>query len=183
MLHSTLSISTIILLLLILLHFCDKLISRNLGDSMNKLNIKIDYNNLINEEFQNYLLRLKGILSIINKKENDETITIEYNNDITLYILIKEISLYLDIDNIPSISYFNKHLTSPLEEYIITIEHLCCEYCLYSNIEELLYVEGINEVSTNFDNKSKSNIKIYIKYDKEKISIQELSKFQENFNK
>lgn len=150
---------------------------------MNKLTIKIEYNNLCNEEFQNYLLNLKGIINIINDKENNETITIEYNNDITLYILIKEISLYLDIDNIPSISYFNKHLTSHLEEYIITIEHLCCESCLYSCIDKLLYIDGISEVSTNFDYKSKSNIKIYIKYDKEKISIQELSKFQESFNK
>ena len=147
---------------------------------MNRLTIKIDYNNLWNEEFQNYLLNLKGIKNIINDKENDEIITIEYTDDITIYILIKEISLYLDINNFPSISYFNKHLKSNLEEYIITIEHLCCDYCLKSDVEELLYIDGISEVYTSFDYSSKH--KIHIKYDKEKISLKELSKFNEKFN-
>lgn len=150
---------------------------------MNELTIKIEYYNLWNKEFQNYLLSLKGITNVIKIGEDYECIKVEYNDDITLSIIIKEIQLYLEINNIPSISYFNKHLNSNLEEYIINIKHLCCEYCLYGEIEKLLYIDGINEVSTNFNYKEKYNIKVHIYYDKDKVSINELSKLEDNFNK
>mgnify|MGYP003293454579 CR=1 FL=1 len=161
----------------------DKFNLRKVVDNMNKLTIKIDYNNLWNKEFQNYLLNLKGIINILNDKEDDEIITIKYNDDITLYIVVKEILLYLDINNIPSISYFNKHLKNKLEEYIINIEHLCCEYCLNDNIEKLLYLDGISEVYTNFDYKNKYNILVHINYDENKITKEQLLNIKYNFNK
>lgn len=130
-----------------------------------KITIKVDYCNLWNDEFQKYLLNLNGINNII-KNGDDEVITIEYNEDITLYIIVKEILLYFDIE-IPSISYFNKYMEGDLERCIIPAYYLCCEYCIKSDIEKLLYVNGINEVCT-------SGEELYIYYDKNKITKEEI---------
>lgn len=150
---------------------------------MNRLTIKVKYYDLWNKEFQEYLLSLNGIMNVINDKENDECITVEYNDEITLNILMKEIWLFLDINNIPSISYFNKHMETKLNEYVFNIEHLCCEWCLFSNIEELLYIDGISEVYTNFDGVGKYNILVHIYYDNLKISEEDLFKIKDKFNK
>ena len=149
---------------------------------MNKLTIRIENYNLSNKEFIKYLLDLKGINNVINDNLTDEYITIEYNEDITLDIIVKEILLYLKI-NMPSISYFNKYIKESLEEYIITIGDLCCEYCLNSGIEQLLYMDGISEVYSNFDGINKNDVLIYVYYDKDKILEEDLTKMIYKFRK
>lgn len=77
---------------------------------MEKLTLKIEYSDFLNEELCDYLLTIKGVLfSKIDIKNNE--IYIEYDSSlISFKILTMEIMLYLNINNIPSIISFDKHL-------------------------------------------------------------------------
>lgn len=70
---------------------------------------------------------------------------------INIYIIEKEIKLFFKIDNTPSVIIFDKNSNEKLNEYVINIQDLCCEYCLYRNIEELLIVDGIINVYSDYD--------------------------------
>ena len=82
--------------------------------------------------------------------------------------------------NIPDLIFFDKY-NNDIEIYNIVIKELCCEYCLMSNIEELLLIDGINKASTNFD-KSKKNIRISIEFNPNIITLNEIKKIEDKFN-
>lgn len=146
---------------------------------MKEIILQFEYNNCCNKELKDYLLTLNGILEVIfNDIEN--TIYIKYNNDINLKVLMLEIKSFIHNINIPDIIAFDKCCNNTMS-YDIIIKELCCEYCLMNNIEELLLIDGINKVSTNFD-KSKKNIRISIEFNPNIITLNEIKKIEDKFN-
>ncbi len=142
---------------------------------MNTISLKL--NTWVYDELIDYLKSINGIENV----EISNDITIYYDN-ISLKVIIKEIYLFLNILNIPSILSFDKHLNNNLKEYKIVIKNLCCEHCLMSDIEYLLYINGINSAYSNYDFDDKDEVEIYITYDSSIISKEELDKLSEEFN-
>ena len=142
---------------------------------MNIISLKL--NTWVYNELLDYLKSINGIENI----EISDDITIYYDN-ISLKVIVKEIYLFLNILNIPSILSFDKHLNNNLKEYKIVIKDLCCEHCLMSDIEYLLYINGINSAYSDYDFDDKDEVEIYITYDSSIISKEELDKLSEEFN-
>lgn len=142
---------------------------------MNTISLKL--NTWVYDELIDYLKSINGIENV----EISNDITIYYDN-ISLKVIIKEIYLFLNILNIPSILSFDKHLNNNLKEYKIVIKNLCCEHCLMSDIEYLLYINGINSAYSNYDFDDKDEVEIYITYDSSIISKEDLDKLSEEFN-
>ena len=142
---------------------------------MNIISLKL--NTWVYDELIDYLKSINGIENV----EISNDITIYYDN-ISLKVIIKEIYLFLNILNIPSILSFDKHLNNNLKEYKIVIKNLCCEHCLMSDIEYLLYINGINSAYSNYDFDDKDEVEIYITYDSLIISKEELDKLNKEFN-
>ena len=123
---------------------------------MDKLTLKIEYTDFLNNDLENYLKDLNGVKIIkINNDKNE--IYVEYDsNIISLRLLKREILLYLDLVKIPSIVAFNKNFKNGIRKDCILIKDLCCEYCLNGMIEELLEIDGIESTKEEKD----ENIKI-----------------------
>lgn len=141
---------------------------------MKKLTIQIDHANYLEDGLKNYLQSLNGTSQVtINKFDNKIDIT--YNPTIVNLKLIKlEILLYLNLQNLPSIISFDKHSKKKVSKRMITIENLCCEYCLKNRIEELLETEGIESAYFDFDYHKKDFVNILITYDNELIGDSEV---------
>lgn len=143
---------------------------------MKELTIKID--DWLNKELEEYLKTLEGVLKV----NIADDIYLKYDeNLITIKRLKLEIISFLKIKN-PIMIGFDKHSSRALETYELIIKDLCCEYCLKENITELLTIDGILQVSTNFDNHNKQNVVINIKYDEKIITREEIKKLEDKFN-
>lgn len=146
---------------------------------MNKLTLKLDiisYNDLIN-----YLKQLDGVKTTNINNETDE-IYLEYDQlIISLDTLKKQILLYLNILELPSIVSFDKHVDNTKKDIII-INDLCCEYCLKGMIEELLDTNGIISAYSDFDYHNKKKVNIFITYDPKLINETKINEFKEKFN-
>lgn len=149
---------------------------------MDKLTLRIDYSDFIDNDFINYLSLLDGIkLTKIDNKNNE--IYVEYDSlIISLKILKKEILLYLNISKIPSIISFDKHNNDNLNKDIIVIKDLCCEYCLKGMIDELLEIEGINSAYSDFDYINKKDVNIFITYNEKIVNKNKIIKLEQQFN-
>lgn len=137
----------------------------------------------LGKELESYILSLKGVYECkINDKEKS-VIYIKYdNNKIGIKVLKYEILTFLDSFDFPLIISFDKF--APISSnYTIKINDLCCEHCLMGMIEDLLIIDGIEKASTNFDYHNKENVLIFINYDSHKITIEEIKKLEEKFNK
>lgn len=147
---------------------------------MSKLTVKFNLYNFDSVEIRDYLLSLKGIRKI---DTDDEKITIEYSNEINIYMIVNEIRLFFK-SNCSDIYYFNKHLNNNLSEYNVVIQDLCCEYCLYGLIEDLLYIDGISEVYSNYKevylNHNKEDLKVTVLYDKNVIDEEQIKELVNN---
>ena len=147
---------------------------------MKKLTLKYDEFN-IDSDINNYLLTIKGIKKV-EYDENKNEIFIEYDsNIITIKLILMEISLYINT-NSSSLLEFDKHSNNKLLDYEITINNLCCEYCLKGNIEDLILIDGIESAKTDYDYNNKENVKIFIKYDNSLISIEKIKELEKEFN-
>ena len=147
---------------------------------MKELMLKFDYE-CIDITIEQYLLSLKGVVDIkIDNFKNQ--IYIKYNsNDINIKVIKLEIMLFLDT-KIPDIIAFDKHSKARLNNISITIKDLCCEYCLKGMIEELLLINGIEKVNTNFDYINKNDVLINIEYDNELITKENIKILENKFN-
>ena len=97
-----------------------------------------------------YLMALNGMQTVLIKSKKYLDIYLKYNPKlITVEIIKREILLYLDI-KIPSIIAFNKYPKVKTESYNIVRDDLCCEYCFKNAIEQLLEIEGIEKVKSNY---------------------------------
>ena len=148
---------------------------------MKKIAIKFDF--LTMDETDNYLLNIDGIKTVKFNDENDE-ITIEYDDKvIPLNVLIKEVYFSTGTLNVPTVVSFNKYSTKDLCKYTFNINNLCCEYCLSSCIETLLELEAVISAYSDFDyDNRKSVVHIFIEYDCDNISNEELIGLNSKFN-
>lgn len=149
---------------------------------MKELTITFD-NVWLDKELKEYLLSLNGIHNVeIDLKY--ESITIRYNSELISIKIIKlEILTFMDVLKTPSVISFNKHSNKILTKTTIVIKDLCCEYCLKGMIEELLLINGIEKVDTNFDYINKKDVPLHIEYDKELISKEDIKILEDKFNK
>ena len=147
---------------------------------MNRIILKYDCD--LYTDLSSYLLGLNGINDVLIDMDKG-TIDILYDfSIISLYIICREIGIFLGIDKISSLIGFDKCFNTKLEHYEIIIKDLCCEYCLKGNIEELLLVDGISKVTTDYDYMNKVNVKIDILYDSRLINEKEIIKLEKKFN-
>lgn len=149
---------------------------------MKKITLVIEYSNFFDKDITNFLSSLDGVLnSNINTKNNE--IYVEYDSSlISLKLLKMNILLYLNLINIPSIVSFNKHDNKNIKNKTITIEDLCCEFCLKCMIEELLEIDGIVSAYTDFDYINKVNVNIFITYNDKLIDDYKLKEIKNKFN-
>lgn len=152
---------------------------------MNELTLKLDC--WVDEELKDYLLNLPGVQTVTIDDSLTLLIDIHYNQNITSAKILKmEVFTFLKIDNLPSLIYFDKHSNNKLTEYDLVIESLCCEYCLKSDIADLLMMDGIEKAVSNIDEvpyRTNSKAIINIFYDDKRISKEELKKITEKLNK
>ena len=152
---------------------------------MAKITLIIDHCG--HEELENYLTSLKGILSIMIQKKEKLEIYIKYNpNIITPKIIKIEILLFLNIINTPSILAFDKHSSINTNEYKIIIDNLCCEYCFKGAIDDLLEIEGIEKIESNFSEElyynRENKIIINIKYNPNLLSFEDMKQIETKLN-
>lgn len=149
---------------------------------MNKLKLKFDDIVFINKDLINYLLSLDEVtLTEINDVNNE--VYVEYNQSIiSLKVLKMEILFYLDL-KFPSIVSFDKFASGDeVKNNKITINDLCCEYCLNAMIEELLEIEGIESAYTDFDYINKRDVNIFITFYAKLINSAKLNEIKDKFN-
>lgn len=149
---------------------------------MQKLSLKLEYANFLEEDFIEYLTSLKGI-NLVKINRNNFDIYIEYDNTvIPLKALKYEILYYLNLLKVPSIIGFDKHSICAVSKKRIIIKDLCCEYCLKGMIEDLLEIEGITSAYTDFDYINQYNVNIFITYDKDLVTNEKLEEIERKFN-
>ena len=146
----------------------------------NKVVLKYDCQ--LYDELSVYLLSVNGIINV-NIDNGNGIVDIVYNSDkVNEYMISKEIDLYLQIDKIPSLIGFEKYNNIVLNKYDIIIKDLCCEYCLKGYIKELLMIDGIKKVYTDFDYVNKDNVIINVFYDYNSINLEEIIELEKKFN-
>ena len=149
---------------------------------MNKLTIKIEDSMYLNNDLEDYLNSIDGVISSKVDIDND-SIYIEYDSSIIpLEALKTELIMYLDIKKVPSILAFDKHTENNIKDTIV-IRDLCCEYCLKGMIEELLEIDGIESAYTDFDYYNKYNVNIFITYNDKIINKEKINEISDKFNK
>lgn len=146
---------------------------------MKKVTLSLD--TFIYVGLDDYLKTVRGI-SNVEVDFDKSNVYIEYDESLVfLNIILKEVLLYLDSSKIPILISFNKHTVDKYANHEIVIEDICCEYCLKGFIEKLLFVDGIEEVSTNFDNNTMFNVSIFLKYDDNIITEDKLKELKNSY--
>lgn len=149
---------------------------------MNKLKLTLDFYETLFEELNEYLSSIDGINDVVIDNEKD-VITLEYDSSIIPTKMIKkEIDVFLRDLKTPNLWGFNK-FSKDGGEATLTITNLCCEYCLKGYIEELFNNDAISFAKSDFDFKKPKDVKIIIKYDSDKLNINDIKAIEENFNK
>lgn len=149
---------------------------------MKELTLKVEYLYGVDEEFELYMKDFNGIEEAKYDKDTLD-VYIKYDETkISLNRIKLEVFLFLGINTIPSLLAFNKHSKNKLEKATITIKDLCCEYCLMGMIEELLFIDGIDKVDSDFDYMNKKNVKFNIMYDENIISADKIKELEKNMN-
>ena len=153
---------------------------------MNELTLKFDYSYSLNEEFTAYILSQNGVIDVKIDKENDEIYVKYDSNLISLERLNYEIQFFLGVLNIPSLLAFNKHSKNKTSKYIMKLESVCCEYCIKNMIEELLLLDGIEKVNTNYNIldvfDKDNNILFYMEYNETLIDKKTILEIENKFN-
>lgn len=149
---------------------------------MKELTLKVEYLYGVDEEFELYMKDFNGIEEAKYDKDTLD-VYIKYDDTkISLNRIKLEVFLFLGINTIPSLLAFDKHSKNKLEKATITIKDLCCEYCLMGMIEELLFIDGIDKVDSDFDYMNKKNVKFNIMYDENIISADKIKELEKNMN-
>ena len=133
---------------------------------LSELTFKIECLNLHNQELEEYVSSIDGVLEIKTFIDTDE-VYIKYNSKlVSIKRLVLEVKLFLYLSETPSIIKFDKHSKQKTMSTTIIIDDVCCEYCLKKVIEDLLLLDGIKMANTYFDDINYFNVPIEIKYDK-----------------
>jgi L-fucose isomerase len=73
---------------------------------------------------------------------------------------------------------FDKNSDKELVKKTVTVDDICCEYCVMGNVYDLLLMKGIEKVSTDYDFEKCENINFFIEYDKDLISEEDVNKWK-----
>lgn len=149
---------------------------------MKELTLKLEHLYGIDEEFNLYMKNFNGVEE--SKYDNDSLdIYIKYDESkISLNRIKLEVLFFLGLNTTPSILAFDKHSKDKLSNTYITIEYLCCEYCFCGMIEELLFVNGVEKVDSDFDYINKKNVRINVWYDERIITEEKIKELKKNMN-
>ena len=119
---------------------------------------------------EEYLLTVKGIKEVIINKNK---IIIDYDSElISLKVIKLEINLFIGVND-SRILTFNKDFDNKFDENEY-IREVCCDNCLSHLIDDLLEVEGIEKVDTEF--LTDTCVKLIIGYNKDKIGWDKICK-------
>lgn len=137
------------------------------------------------KELCEYLMSLDGVLDVAIENEELLKIYVKYDSNLISSKIIKmEIELFLNITNGSHLISFDKHSTIELSEYQMIIKDSCCDYCFRGIVSDLFSMDGIEAVSSEFDEDMIEfiDVEINVKYNPKKISIDEIKKMEEDFN-
>lgn len=149
---------------------------------MKELTLKVEYLYGVDEEFELYMKDFNGIEEAKYDKDTLD-VYIKYDETkISLNRIKLEVFLFLGINTIPSLLAFDKHSKNKLEKATITIKDLCCEYCLMGMIEELLFIDGIDKVDSDFDYINKKDVNFSISYDRNIITEDKIKELEKKMN-
>lgn len=152
------------------------------SDLMKELTLKVEQLYGIDEEFNAYMLDFNGVKEV-NVDKDSLDVYIKYDEEkISINRIKLEALFFLGLNTIPSLRAFDKHSKEKLKEDVITIECLCCEYCLRGMIEELLAIDGIDKASSDYDYIDNKNIHINISYNDEIITEADIKRIEKEMN-
>ena len=150
---------------------------------MKKLTILLESIDIYTEknrvEFKDYLLLLNGVVEVDNLYDTNNSVltsTITYDNNIMKEgMLLLEIKTWLKKFRYPLIISFDKHFDGKVNKKEF-IKNVCCEFCFKIAVEDLLLIDEIVKVDTNYieryiDNahEEKNNDILIIYYDASKF--------------
>ena len=154
---------------------------------MNDIKIKFSY--LIDASLkglEEYFKTIDGVEECsVNLSE--ESIRIKYNDKLNVMMIVNEIKLYSKEENDCFIAHFEKYVDDELGEYIYHTDDLCCEYCYMGALYELIQMDEIVCVNTDFGwneelgYESYFDVDIKIKYIKSKWTEESEKKIKEVF--
>lgn len=120
---------------------------------------------ILTEELEEYFKTVNGITKVkINVDE--DTLYLEYNDDINISMILKEIELFDKLKHDCYLMGFNK-FDDDVVEHVFHIKDLCCEYCFMGTNHELVQMDEVISVDelekdiSYFD----TDIKVRIKKD------------------
>ena len=149
---------------------------------MKELTLKVEHLYGIDEEFNAYMLDFNGVKEVKVDKDSLD-IYIKYDEEkISINRIKLEVLFFLGLNTIPSLRAFDKHSKEELKEYVITIECLCCEYCLRGMIEELLAIDGIDKANSDYDYSNNINVHINIDYNDKIITKDDIKRIEKEMN-
>ena len=148
---------------------------------MKELTLKLDGE--FYKDIKEYISSLNGVLEVKVYAEKNE-IYIKYDSTVIgISVLKNEVLLYLNSLRIPSICGFDKHSQNKTKKRYMSIDDLCCEYCLKGKMEELLLINGIEKAYADLDIPlNKESFPIYIEYDENIISEKDIIELQKILN-
>jgi copper chaperone CopZ len=147
---------------------------------MKKVTIELD--TWGHKELKEYLLTVNGISEVDIDDENNIKVSITYDSKITsLKIIRMELDLFFNKSSEPTMLAFDKHREYN-KDYTLIIKDVCCEYCFKGMIEELYEIDGIGSATSNYDFNQYKDIPIFITYNENIISLDNIKKIENRFN-
>lgn len=140
---------------------------------LSKVLFKFDDLDYFLVDLEKYLTSLKGVKTAKINDKKEELEVLYDSKIISLKTLYHEIKNYLKSSDIPLLLGFSKNKTTNTKETIIYIPDICREYCFKNELEELLFLDGVIKVSTNYDNLLDASV--FITYDETLIKEENLA--------
>ena len=117
---------------------------------MSEITFKMELCDWVDSEIREYILSLKGIIDV-NIDDKKMEFYVKYDSSLTSIRLIDmEINLFLD-SKFPNLIGFDKHPKNKTLKYNMVIKDLCCEFCMQRLFYDLLLIDGIESVTSDFD--------------------------------
>lgn len=140
---------------------------------MHKLELKFW---LLTDELEEYFKTVNGITKVeINVDE--DTLYLEYNDDINISMILKEIELFDQLKHDCYIMGFNKFDETAIE-HIFHIEDLCCEYCFMGTNHELVQMDEVISVEEIDIAQILCDIDIKVRLKKDAVNDELIEKIQ-----
>ena len=144
--------------------------------------MKLILDKVYGNELRTFLLSQDCIVDVnIVVQDFITEIDIKYNKNIIPKIIMNYINLF-EKSEYPIMMGFDSKKNDDTKVLKYVVSDLCCEYCLKGMIEELLLINGIEKVNTNFDYINKKDVVLNIEYDNELITKENIKILENKFN-